>query len=302
MAALSFYSNWSTFPQNRYETVVPQPPDLSPFQDNLALFESNNNHFFTNNLFPCQNTIKYPTLSSAYNPISHQHYSNPLVVPNVFDHQEFFPMDQMEKECYLNTLVDSNALFDNEMFSPTEGMQPEYYSCNSYHSYPFVSDVCDQMQPELPPFPEIYQFGGGSSDVMPMLYDIDHECNVVQGESTLQVKDNGNGRRKLSAQSMAARVRRRKISEKTLELGKLVPGGHRMTTAEMFQAAFKYIKFLQAQVNVLQHMDSSPVLGEELQAFVTNPSIQEKLYTVGKCIVTEKLGKTLTGDYQGTNN
>lgn len=37
----------------------------------------------------------------------------------------------------------------------------------------------------------------------------------------------------LSAQSVAARERR-KITEKTRELGKIVPGGEKMNTAEMF--------------------------------------------------------------------
>ncbi|GKG50461.1 Myc-type, basic helix-loop-helix domain-containing protein, partial [Tanacetum coccineum] len=57
---------------------------------------------------------------------------------------------------------------------------------------------------------------------------------------------------------MATRVRRRKISEKTMEPRMLFLGGHRMTKADMFQAAFKYIKFLQAQVAVLKHIGSSP--------------------------------------------
>ncbi|KAF8412766.1 hypothetical protein HHK36_000736 [Tetracentron sinense] len=48
--------------------------------------------------------------------------------------------------------------------------------------------------------------------------------------------------------------RRRKITEKTQELGKLIPGGNKMNTAEMFQAAFKYVKYLQAQVGLLELM------------------------------------------------
>ncbi|GJR63604.1 hypothetical protein Tco_1505766 [Tanacetum coccineum] len=84
---------------------------------------------------------------------------------------------------------------------------------------------------------------------------------------------------------MAIRVRRRKISEKTMEPGMLFPGGHRMTKADMFQAAFK---------SVLQHIGSSPGLGGELQTLITNPTIQVKLYTAGKCVVTEELGKILT--------
>lgn len=56
----------------------------------------------------------------------------------------------------------------------------------------------------------------------------------------------------LSAQSIAARKRRRRITEKTQELGKLIPGSEKHNTAEMFNAAAKYVKFLQAQLEILQ--------------------------------------------------
>lgn len=56
----------------------------------------------------------------------------------------------------------------------------------------------------------------------------------------------------LSSQSIAARKRRRRITEKTQELGKLIPGSQKHNTAEMFQAAAKYVKFLQAQIEILQ--------------------------------------------------
>lgn len=74
----------------------------------------------------------------------------------------------------------------------------------------------------------------------------------------------------LSAQSMAARERRRKITEKTQELGKLIPAtSQKMNTAEMFEAAFKYIKFLQAQVGILESMSSSvhPVVITSISPF-----------------------------------
>lgn len=61
----------------------------------------------------------------------------------------------------------------------------------------------------------------------------------------------------LSSQSIAARERRRRIAEKTHELGKLIPGGQKLNTAEMFQAAAKYVKFLQSQVGILQLMQTT---------------------------------------------
>lgn len=63
-----------------------------------------------------------------------------------------------------------------------------------------------------------------------------------------------------TAQSVAARVRRKKISDKTQELAKLIPGGTHMNTAEMLLAAFKYVKFLQAQIGILAMMDLEEVI------------------------------------------
>ncbi|XP_044478829.1 uncharacterized protein LOC123205848 [Mangifera indica] len=106
----------------------------------------------------------------------------------------------------------------------------------------------------------------------------------------------------LKAQSVAARERRRKITEKTQELGKLIPGSHRLNTAEMFQAASKYVKFLQAQVKLLQLMQ--PIIAEkeeffpfqELQTLLESPIIQEKLYSEEKCLVPKKILQTLKKD------
>ncbi|KAI3945799.1 hypothetical protein MKW98_023073 [Papaver atlanticum] len=95
----------------------------------------------------------------------------------------------------------------------------------------------------------------------------------------------------LSAQSVAARERRRKISEKTQQLGKLVPGGSKLNTAEMFHAAYKYIKFLQAQIGVLEFMGSNQekkmdCLTPHLGVILASLPIQEKLYAEEKCLVS----------------
>lgn len=64
----------------------------------------------------------------------------------------------------------------------------------------------------------------------------------------------------MSTQTVAARLRRKKISDKTLELGRLVPGGAKMNTADMYLAAFKYVKLMEAQIGVLKLMVSIRVL------------------------------------------
>ncbi|XXG74576.1 hypothetical protein AAC387_Pa07g3264 [Persea americana] len=103
----------------------------------------------------------------------------------------------------------------------------------------------------------------------------------------------------LSAQSMACRQRRKRLSEKIQELGKLIPGGNKMNTAEMLQAAFNYIKYLQAQVGILELMASFQGVEEGAQLanveelrVLALPKIQEKLYIEGKCIVPIELVET----------
>ncbi|XP_044507237.1 transcription factor bHLH53-like [Mangifera indica] len=106
----------------------------------------------------------------------------------------------------------------------------------------------------------------------------------------------------LKAQSIVAGERRRKIKEKTQELGKLIPGSHRLNTAEMFQSASKYVKFLQAQLKLLQFMQPIMVekeekfLSQELQTLLKSPVIQEKLYSEEKCLVPRKILQTLRKD------
>ncbi|CAA0827582.1 Transcription factor bHLH52 [Striga hermonthica] len=102
-----------------------------------------------------------------------------------------------------------------------------------------------------------------------------------------------------SAQSVTARERRRRISEKTRELGSLVPGAHRMNTAEMFRAAYKYIEFLRAQVGILEFMGSYEKVyesHEEMNGLLGSCLVQEKLYGAGRCMVPSEFVRGLANE------
>lgn len=105
-----------------------------------------------------------------------------------------------------------------------------------------------------------------------------------------------------------ARDRRKKISDRTRSLQKLMPWDKKMDIATTLEEAYKYVKYLQAQVLALSSMpiDSSFVLQDDhdvsrfggevggelamlnrqqlLQVLVTSPAAQTMLYSKGFCV------------------
>ncbi|KAF8110168.1 hypothetical protein N665_0086s0009 [Sinapis alba] len=184
-------------------------------------------------------------------------YPKTEIFEETHDLDSFLPAPKLQK------LVNSSykCYTHNHFSSPN----PNFF--NYYHELDLAPEASIFPEFQVPDFPLEFKVGRGYED-----------------------RSHGAKKPTLSSQSIAARERRRRIADKTHELTKLIPGGQKLNTAEMFQAAAKYVKFLQSQVGILQMMQTTKKMqmsDVEIETYVLlgSQAIQEKLSTDEVCLV-----------------
>ncbi|XP_027343002.1 transcription factor bHLH53-like [Abrus precatorius] len=222
-----------------------------------------------------------------------------LAAPNPhfsYSDESFCPFDNLNPTC--DFLYTSHQPFT--CIDPFVSLAHPTFSTEDYNILPCPKRQKFYEEEQQPLFSSLQDYAPSSFlDHNFCYFDVEQVPPEILCSMEFKLPPKKESERTISAQSIAARERRRKIIDKTQELGKLIPGGPKMNTAEMLSAAAKYVNYLQAQVQMLQLIKTfsedkagSPI--ENLHALVVSPFVQEKLYLEQRCFVPKEFVITLT--------
>ncbi|KAK8935915.1 Transcription factor bHLH52 [Platanthera zijinensis] len=175
--------------------------------------------------------------------------------------------------------------------------EPQQTLC--FESNPFAGFAAE-FSPSEPPAPHYFQPTPLPERPEPLPPPQYFEQTPFSAEFAFDPPPKTTSSSSLSVQSAAARERRKRISDKTQELSRLIPGGGKMSTADMLLAGQKYVRFLQAQISILEldkcDKEQSGEEDELLRVLISSAAIQEKLSKQGMCLVPAEMAAAFAAD------
>ncbi|KAL5079012.1 hypothetical protein RYX36_007433 [Vicia faba] len=277
-------------------------------------------------------TTHYNNYNNSYHSQTLQTIDNSEII--IFQHhdeqQQLFELELSQQNYdFSSSFLDETLFFPSSYFYSNENYPCEdqliidsTFSCDQNDGFVSMNDIFpndENFNNYVLPCPKRQKLGYEETNQQELLnscnYFVDEfianpfttsfEAEAFSGSNMVDVNVQCEkvSERSISTQSIAARERRRKITKKTQDLGKLVPGGPKMNTAEMLNAASNYVRFLQAQVGMLQLMETfrkeekePPPPSEELHKLIVSPFVQEKLYSEEKCFISKEIVTTLSNN------